>query len=221
MAKIARICRYPVKGMSPEPLPRISVQAGEGLPLDRKLALARPRAPFDPEQPTWLAKRHFLMLMTDERLASFRVGYDDDTARLTVDRAGRREVNADVRTPAGRDAIERFFEHYMSAELRGRPRLVSAAGHMFTDNPEKYLSLINLASVAELGHRLGQSVDPLRFRAKLYVDGLPACGVRLVGPRGRGRRGQVPRRGAHRSLRRDQRRPGKRPTRPQHSARVT
>jgi uncharacterized protein YcbX len=174
MAKIARICRYPVKGMSPEPLPRISVQAGEGLPLDRKLALARPRAPFDPEQPTWLAKRHFLMLMTDERLASFRVGYDDDTARLTVDRAGRREVNADVRTPAGRDAIERFFEHYMSAELRGRPRLVSAAGHMFTDNPEKYLSLINLASVAEPERHLGRSVDPLRFRANLYVEGLPA-----------------------------------------------
>jgi uncharacterized protein YcbX len=174
MATIARICRYPVKGMSPEPLHRISVRAGEGLPLDRKLALARPGAPFDPEQPTWLAKRHFLMLMTDERLASLRVGYDDDTARLTVDLGGSREVDADIRTAAGRDAVERFFERYMGAELRGRPRLVSAPGHMFTDNPEKYLSLINLASVAELGHRLGQSVDPLRFRANLYVDGLPA-----------------------------------------------
>lgn len=174
MATIARICRYPVKGMSPEPLPRISVQAGEGLPLDRKLALARPGAPFDPEQPTWLAKRHFLMLMTDERLATLRVGYDDHTGRLTVDVAGRREVDADVRTAAGRDAVERFFERYMGAELRGRPRLVSAPGHMFTDNPEKYLSLINLASVAELERQVDQSVDPLRFRANLYVEGLPA-----------------------------------------------
>lgn len=174
MATIARICRYPVKGMSSEPLQRVSLQAGEGLPLDRKLALARPGAPFDPEQPTWLAKRHFLMLMTDERLASLRVGYDDDTARLTVERAGRREVDADVRTAAGRDAVERFFERFMGAELRGRPRLVSAPGHMFTDNPEKYLSLINPASVAELERRLEQSVDPLRFRANLYVEGLPA-----------------------------------------------
>jgi hypothetical protein len=62
----------------------------------------------------------------------------------------------------------------MAAELRGRPRLVSAPGHMFTDNATKYVSLINLASVADLERRLGQPVDPLRFRANLYVADLPA-----------------------------------------------
>ena len=174
VARITRICRYPVKGMSAEPLRRVSLQAGEGLPLDRKLALARPGAPFDPARPTWLAKRHFLMLMTDERLATLKVAYDDDSARLTIDRAGRREVDADVGTAGGRAGVEHFFETFMGAELRGRPRLVSAPEHMFTDNPNKYLSLINLASVADLERRLGQPVDPLRFRANLYVEGLPA-----------------------------------------------
>jgi len=174
VATIARICRYPVKGMSAEPLPRVRLAAGEGLPLDRKLALARPEAPFDPEQPAWLPKRHFLMLMRDERLATLQVAYDDDAGRLTIDHGGRREVDADLGTAAGREAVERFFEGYMGAELPGRPRLVSAPGHMFTDNATKYVSLINLASVAELERRLGQPVDPLRFRANLYVSGLPA-----------------------------------------------
>jgi uncharacterized protein len=62
----------------------------------------------------------------------------------------------------------------MGVELRGRPRLVSAPGHLFTDNATKYVSLINLASVADLERRLGAPVDPLRFRANLYVSGLPA-----------------------------------------------
>ena len=173
-ATVAQIYRYPVKGMSAEPLRRIRLRAGEGLPLDRQFALARPGAPFDPERPTWLRKRHFLMLMTDERLAALRVAYDDDAARLTIDHDGRREVDADLRSDAGREAVERFFEGYMGAELRGRPRLVSAPGHVFTDNPTKYVSMINLASVADLERRLGQPVDPLRFRANLYVSGLPA-----------------------------------------------
>ena len=50
------------------------------------------------------------MLMTDERLATLRVAYDDDRGRLTVEHGGRREVDADIRTAAGRDAVERFFE---------------------------------------------------------------------------------------------------------------
>lgn len=173
MARIARIYRYPIKGLSAEALSAVELVAGEGLPLDRKFALARPEAHFDPEKPTWLPKRRFLMLMTDERLATLRVSYDDAEGRLTIERRSERSLDANLRSAVGRDAVERFFEAFMGVELRGRPRLVSAPGHMFTDNATKYVSLINLASVAELERQLGP-VDPLRFRANLYVENLPA-----------------------------------------------
>jgi uncharacterized protein len=174
MATIARLCRYPVKGLSAEDLPQVEVLAGEGLPLDRAFALARPAAPFDPASPKWLPKRHFLMLMRDERLASLRVAYDDAEGRLTISQGGRVALAASVRTPDGRDAIERFFEGFMGPELGGRPRLVRASGHMFTDHATPCLSVINLASVQELERALGRPVDPLRFRANLYLEGLPA-----------------------------------------------
>jgi len=48
MARLVRICRYPVKGLSAEDLPAVAVTAGDGVPLDRAFALARPEAPFDP-----------------------------------------------------------------------------------------------------------------------------------------------------------------------------
>jgi uncharacterized protein YcbX len=174
MPTIDRINRYPIKGLSPEPLQAVALATGEVLPLDRKFALARPGAPFDPERPAWLPKRNFLMLMVDEQLAELQVGYHDETGGLTIDRAGKRLLEADVRAAEGRDAVERFFEGFMGDGIEGRPRLVSAAGHSFTDHANKRLSLINLASVQEIERRIGQPVDPLRFRGNLYVSGLPA-----------------------------------------------
>jgi hypothetical protein len=73
--------------MSAEPLPRVSLAAGKGVPLDRGFALARPGAAFDPEHPAGLPKTNFVMLMSDERLAELRVAYDDHAARLTIDPA--------------------------------------------------------------------------------------------------------------------------------------
>lgn len=180
MARIDSIYRYPVKGLSAELLAAVMVMAGEGLPLDRKFALARAGTAFDPAQPAWLAKRHFLMLMRDERLAELQVAYDDASGRLRIAHAGQEVVDAEVGSAEGRATIEGFFEDFMGDQAGGRPRLVSAQGHMFTDNPTKYVSLINLASVRAIGETIPEAtgealdgpLDPLRFRANLYVSGL-------------------------------------------------
>jgi uncharacterized protein len=56
MAIAARILTPPIKGLSAERLHAVELVAGEGLPLDRKFALARPNAPFDPGRAAWLPK---------------------------------------------------------------------------------------------------------------------------------------------------------------------
>ncbi|HWD56849.1 MAG TPA: MOSC domain-containing protein, partial [Stellaceae bacterium] len=38
----------------------------------------------------------------------------------------------------------------------------------------KYVSLINLASIRDLEEKIGRTVEPIRFRANVYFDGLPA-----------------------------------------------
>ena len=60
----------------------------------------------------------------------------------------------------------------MKAELRGPPKIVHAAGHSFSDVAAKCVHIVNLASVRELERTLGRPVDPLRFRANLYLDGV-------------------------------------------------
>ena len=106
MAHIERIYRYPVKGLSAELLDAIEVGVGEGLPLDRCLALARAETAFDPARPAWLPKRHFLMLARDERLASLRVAYDGGSAHLRIRHDGRDVLDAAVKQVSGTFSLE-------------------------------------------------------------------------------------------------------------------
>ncbi|MFJ5370542.1 MOSC domain-containing protein, partial [Bosea sp. CER48] len=53
------------------------------------------------------------------------------------------------------------------------PKLLTAPStYRFMDSRSGFLSIINLASVADLEARLGRPVDPLRFRGNLMVSGL-------------------------------------------------
>ncbi|MBE0530017.1 MAG: MOSC domain-containing protein [Rhodospirillales bacterium] len=171
---IAHLCRYPVKGLSAESLHTVTLIPGEGLPEDRRFALAHAGTRFDAANPEWLPKRSFLMLMKNERLALLESRYDAATTTLEIWRGGKRVALGALATPVGRAVIEDFFAAFMRAEALGKPKLVEAPSHMFSDAREKVVSLINLATVADLERVIGRPVDPLRFRGNVYLEGLPA-----------------------------------------------
>jgi uncharacterized protein len=58
-------------------------------------------------------------------------------------------------------------------ELRGPPKILHAPGHSFSDVARKVVSIINLDSLAALADVVRAPVDPLRFRANVYVAGWP------------------------------------------------
>lgn len=168
---IAKIYRYPVKGLSAEALARVAVTPGEGLPGDRRYALAHGSTPFDPSEPAWLPKHNFLMLAKNERLAKLETRFDDATSTLVVSRNGKQVATGDLSTQTGRMLIEQFFAAFLTGETRGNPKLVEAPGHMFSDTARKVVSLIGLASLRDLERVARQPVDPIRMRANLYFEG--------------------------------------------------
>lgn len=181
---IVSLYRYPVKGLSPERLSSVSVHTGNGFPLDRKFALLRTGTAFDPAVPVWLAKANFLMLMVHEQLATLQTRYDDAKNTLYIHTPDNKEHTFTLGDASGRTDLEMFFQNLMPAQLPHAPRLLEAPGHMFTDKAAKYVSLINLASVRELERRWGESLDPLRFRANVYIDGAePFSELEWVGQR--------------------------------------
>ncbi len=170
---ITAIYRYPVKGLSPEPMDEATLAPGQTLPFDRAWAIENGPGRFDPERPRHLPKINFLMLMRNERLAALETRFDEESRTLTILREGKQVAKGALETRLGRQMIEQFFAAYMpKSELRGPPRIVWAAGHSFSDVAAKCLHIVNLASVRELARVLGREIDPLRFRANLYVEGL-------------------------------------------------
>lgn len=170
--RVAGLYRYPVKGLSPEPMDEVGLEAGAVMPFDRAYAIENGPGRFDPAEPRHLPKTCFLMLMRDERLATLETRFDEHTETLVIFRQGRQVARGDLRTRIGRQMIEQFLAAYMAASLRGPPKIVSAPGHSFSDMAAKCLHIVNLASVRELERAVGQPVNPLRFRANIYVDGI-------------------------------------------------
>ncbi len=177
--EVVDIRRYPVKGLSAEPLDRVVLSPARGLPHDRRFAIAHGTTDFDPERPAWLHKSSFLNLMRDEKLARLVTRFDDESGALTIERGGEAVFRANLSEAEGRAAVGRFFADFMADDARGAPTLVEADGHMFTDAGREagrywYVSIVNAASVRALERFADAPVDPVRFRANIYIEGAPA-----------------------------------------------
>jgi len=173
-AQITSLYRYPVKGLTPEPLLRVALRLGQTLPADRRYAIENGPSGFDPLAPAWMSKSYFLMLMRNERLAGLQTHFEDATNRLTIRENGRIAAQGDLETAEGRAAIESFFARNFTRELKGPPKVISGVDHSFSDVAKKVVSIINLHSVAAIENLVGQPVHPLRFRANMYLSGWPA-----------------------------------------------
>ena len=181
-AVVAGLYRYPVKGLTPDALQRVVLRFGEALPADRRYAIENGPSGFDPQAPSWMPKTVFLMLMRNQRLASLRSRFEDETHVLTIRRDGAVVAQASLATADGRAAIEGFFAENFAAELKGPPKLLISSGHSFSDVAKKVVSIINLASARAIENMIGGAVHPLRFRANLYLEGWPAWHeAKLVG----------------------------------------
>lgn len=169
--EIVSIYRYPVKGLSPQELQRVALAPGNTIPWDRAYAIENGPGRFSPDEPKYLPKINFLMLMRNERLAGLETHFDEADQTLAIYRDGKRVAQGSLATKLGRQIIEQFMAGYMQGDLKGRPRIVSAPGHSFSDVAATCLHLVNLASLRDLSAAAGQTLDPLRFRANLYFDG--------------------------------------------------
>jgi uncharacterized protein len=180
-AIITQVYRYPVKGLSAEPLDRVALAIGRCLPQDRRFAIALGSTHFDPAQPEWLAKTNFIMLMRDEKLARLSTRFDPRSELLKIAERGIVLLEARLSDPDGCLAVARFFEDFLGEAVTRPLCVVEASNHAFADARPKqnassgqYVSLINLASLCDLEDKLGIAIDPIRFRANVYFNGLPA-----------------------------------------------
>jgi uncharacterized protein len=172
---VTSLYRYPVKGLSAEPLADALLTSGQHFPGDRLFAIENGPSGFDPANPEHQPKQKFLVLARQAALARLRTRYDNTDGTLSIVEDEMEVARGSVRTPAGRREIDDFFRMFFGQELAGAPKLLEGPpGFRFMDSRSGYVSIINLATVRALEKETGMAIDPIRFRANIYIDGVPA-----------------------------------------------
>lgn len=168
LARIAHICRHPIKSVGYEELPEVALAPGHPLPGDRAWAVAHTAAALAPG--AWAPKMHFLRGVAGPELMAIRAITDPATGRLTLThpRAGTLEVDPEADAP-------RLLAWLAPLWPEGRPppaRLVRAPATGLADNPDPFVSLLSCVSLRVLEQRMGRPLSIHRFRGNLWLDGL-------------------------------------------------
>jgi ferredoxin-NADP reductase len=177
-ARLARIVRYPVKGLPGVSDTEATVAPGRGLRHDRGLAIDRGAIPTR-DAAGWNPRETYFHLAMTEQIALLGTKLRDpesDAAVLTITAGDGR--SADLRLDAGgfaadHPAADALLGDVLPAGPLGAPAL-RRTGAQLWDWPAAQLSIINLATLRVLSESAGVAVDPRRFRGNLYLDGLDA-----------------------------------------------
>ena len=175
---IKELNRFPVKGLSSEPLSSVRLVAGEGMPGDRLFGFARFNSGFDPNDPKPLPKDRFVVLLKIAGLAGLHTSFRDETQQLEI-RNGDDTRTFDMRNSEASDAAAQYLHQVLQLPDPHPPTFVSSAPHRFTDvsvvSPQMMnaISVLNLSSVRDMENRVGEKIHPDRFRANVVIDGLP------------------------------------------------
>jgi ferredoxin-NADP reductase/uncharacterized protein YcbX len=176
-ARVANIVRYPVKGLAGIAADGpVDLVPGRGLRWDRSHAIENGVVPPRSAE-GWNPRETYFHVAKNEQLVRLATALDDAESPHPVLR---------LTLPDGREAALRLGEETLQAQAvdallgavlpsgpLGPPALVRRSGGLW-DWPAAHLSIINLATLETVAAASDHPVDPRRFRANLYLDGLPA-----------------------------------------------
>ena len=170
--QIESLYRYPVKGLTPEPLAAATLSPGRCVPWDRAFALAQGDGAFDPARPAWVPKSNFMCLLRNARIALLETQFDEATGLLSLTPPAGAALRADPMTAAGQAALTAYLIEFLGDEARfgaAAPSFRHVEGHSFCDHRTQVVSLIGLGSLRALEVAAGAARDKRRFRANVYV----------------------------------------------------
>ena len=177
--RLAQIWRHPIKGIGAERLDHVGLHIDRPLPLDRAWAVLEEGGEA---ADGWRSCRNFLRGAKGPSLMAVTARVEDKLIHLS--HPERPDIAIDPDTTAGAEALFAWLKPIYPADRRGPAALVKAPPEGMSDAPFASVSVLNLASLRALSQKIGQTLDPRRFRGNLWLDGLaPWEEFDLVGKR--------------------------------------
>jgi ferredoxin-NADP reductase/uncharacterized protein YcbX len=174
---LGNIYRYPLKGFEAHALDQVALAPHQGIAFDRGFAITNAQLAPTPDG-GWTACQAFVRLTKNVSLPLFKVAFDASTTSLTLRHPDGESIEVALGSAESiaraNSVLRRWFPASPLAS-HGTPQLLAARRDTgYWDHHDAAISIINAASVAQLGEMAGKPVDPARFRGNLLVANLPA-----------------------------------------------
>lgn len=170
-ATLAAIWRHPIKAHGREELTGVLLTDGAALPWDRHWAVAHDAARIDRLHPTWAACANFSRGAKAPRLMALTAQLDEAAGQIALSHPDLPPLTFRPGDAAGERAFLDWVRPLCPADRALPAQLYTVPGGALTDTDYPSVSLLNLASNADLAARMGLDLSPLRWRANLWLDG--------------------------------------------------
>lgn len=179
-ARLALICRHPLKGHGREELASVRLLAGRAMPWDRVWAVAHEAARLDPGG-GWSPCASFARGAKAPGLMALESALDEATGELTLRHPAQGEFRFALGDEAGMAQAVDWLRPLNPPDRAAPVRMVTAT-QALTDSPWPSVSILSLTALTVLSQRMGMALSPHRFRGNLWVSGwAPWAEFDLVG----------------------------------------
>jgi len=165
---------FPVKGFPGIQLETSRLVAGAGIPNDRRFAITRGVE----SNGSWMPARSYYINARADGMLKFAINATSENELKISNPAGNSIVvsfNDNDSISKANEELADFIQHLAVDPELPVPKLIERRdGGSNWDFPDTPISIINAATVEEIGRNIGAQMDPLRYRGNLVIKGLPA-----------------------------------------------
>ena len=167
MSQVRALWRHPIKGHGREALDQVTLSEGQTMPWDRRWAVAHELAQAD--NTDWAPCANFSRGSKVPALMAINAISDEAAGTVTLNHPDLPDLtfNPDHNPQAFLDWVRPI----MPADRAQSARIIRVERRGMTDTDFPSISLINLASNADLTATMGEDVSPLRWRCNIHFDG--------------------------------------------------
>ena len=173
--RVTHIWRHPIKGHGVEGIGAVMLAAGATMPWDRVWAIAHEAAKVAPGATEWAKCANFSRGAKSHGLMAIRAVVDEAAGRVTLSHPRAEALTVDPDDPEDAARLIAWVVPLSNPD-RALPSFVVRGSRGMTDSGFPSVSILNKASLAALGERVGRGLAMERFRGNLWVEGLPAFG---------------------------------------------
>jgi uncharacterized protein YcbX len=177
--RLTQIWRHPIKGIGAERLDHVGLKIDRPLPMDRAWAVLEQGGESGEG---WRVCRNFIRGAKGPSLMAITARVEGETIHLN--HPDLPEIAITPGTDAAAMALLDWLRPIYPEDRRPPTALIRAPEMGMSDAPFASVSILNKASLRALSQKVGQDLDPRRFRGNLWLDGLaPWEEFDLVGKR--------------------------------------